>query len=93
LRNPEKYLCIFYFTDGAREPAHISSRPIEPGTPALKFRPATFFWIESFRPEKFSARNLKNQNIFRSKIENSKNFYRESWKKGYEYGRHLTSPL
>jgi hypothetical protein len=45
--------------DGAHEPVYIPARPIEPVTLALKSRPPKFFWFESFRAEKISARNLK----------------------------------
>jgi len=70
-----------HFTDGAHAPAEIPARPIEPGTLALKFLPPNFFWIESSRAEKFSARKLKNRKIFGLKVEKSKKIRRESWKK------------
>jgi hypothetical protein len=73
-------------TDGAREPAYLPARPIAPGTLALKFRQPKFFWIESSRAEKNPARNLKNRKIFRSKVENSKKIWRESWKKRCQLG-------
>jgi hypothetical protein len=68
-------------SDGTHDPTQIPSRPIETGTLALKFFPPGFFWLESSRAEKFSARNFKILKIFRSKVENSKKIWRESWKK------------
>jgi hypothetical protein len=77
-------------TDGAHEPASIPARPIAPGTLALKFRQPKFFWFESSRAEKFSARNLKNQKIVGLKVENSKKNWRESWKKRCQLDNQLT---
>ena len=73
---------FFYRSDGVHTPPHIPARPIEPGTPALKFRPQNFFLIESCRAENFLARNLKNRKNFGLKVENFKKSWRESWKKG-----------
>jgi hypothetical protein len=68
-------------TDEAFGPRQKPARPIAPGTLALKFLQPKIFRFESSRAEKISARNLKIRKIFRSKVENSKNFWRESWKK------------
>jgi len=70
-----------HLTDGVHTPPHIPARPIEPGTPALKFFPPGFFWIENSRAGKFLARNLKNRKNFGLKVEKSKKSWRESWKK------------
>jgi len=83
---PGKTLKFPHITDGAREPAYLPARPIEPGSLALKFRPPNFFRIESSRAEKFSARNLKILKIFGLKVENSKKIRRESWKKRCQLG-------
>jgi hypothetical protein len=83
---PGKTLKFPHITDGAREPAYLPARPIAPGTHALKFFPPGFFWIESSRAEKNPARNLKNRKFFRSKVENSKKSWRESWKKRCQFG-------
>jgi hypothetical protein len=74
---------VFHTTsDEAHDPAQNPARPIAPGTLALKFFPSRFFRLESTRAEKISARNFKIRKIFRSKVENSKKIWRESWKKG-----------
>jgi hypothetical protein len=70
-----------HITDGAHAPAQNPARPIEPGSLALKFLPRKIFRIESSRAEKFSARNLKILKIFGLKVEKSKKFPVESWKK------------
>jgi len=61
-------------------------RPITSRSYGLKFFPGKNFRFESLWAGFFSARNLKILKIFRSKVEKRKKIWRESWKKGCQFG-------
>ena len=60
-------------------------RPSTSRPHGLKFFSAKKFWSEILQAGFFSARNLKNRKIFRSKVEKRKKSWRKSWKKGVSY--------
>jgi hypothetical protein len=71
---------------GRSRPARTVRNILRPKISGLKVRTPGFFCHESLYGQNFSARNFKNRKIFRSKVEKSKNFWRESWKKCCQFG-------
>jgi hypothetical protein len=85
-RNPKKYLPEGDLTTEGQHTSGKSSDRSRSARAVRKLVRLKIFGSKVGTAGFFPARKLKNRKIFRLKVEKSKKSWRESWKKGCEFG-------